>query len=162
VLGFVDEQRTFVAVEMTDTRTAEQRRRIMQSVGTKDTGPELVVRRALFALGYRYRLHRKDLAGRPDIVLPSRRKAIFVHGCFWHGHGCPKGRASKSRVEYWGPKLEANRARDARNLADLKAQGWDVSIVWQCELGDPAKLSARLKRFVERPTKAIDKTRTKR
>lgn len=147
---------------MTDTRTAEQRRRIMQSVGTKDTGPELAVRRALFALGYRYRLHRKDLAGRPDIVLVSRRKAIFVHGCFWHGHDCPKGRASKSRVDYWGPKLEANRARDARNVAELKSQGWDVLVVWQCELADAAKLSARLGRFVERPRNAIDKTRTKR
>lgn len=147
---------------MTDTRTPEQRRRIMQSVKQKDTGPEQVVRKALFAEGYRFRLHRRDLPGSPDIVLPSRKKAIFVHGCFWHGHGCSKGRASKSRTEYWGPKLDANRARDSRNLAALKKIGWKTLVVWQCELGDPEKLIRRLKRFVDGPQKPIDKTRTNR
>ena len=83
-----------------DTRTPEQRRRIMQSVKTENTGPELVVRRLLHGMGYRYRLHRRDLAGKPDIVFVSRRKAIFVHGCFWHGHSCPKGRLPKSRLDY--------------------------------------------------------------
>lgn len=145
-----------------DTRTPEQRRRIMQSVKQKDTGPEQVVRRALFAAGYRYRLHRRDLPGSPDIVFPSRRKAIFVHGCFWHGHGCAKGRASKSRVEYWGPKLEANRARDERNVRDLMAMGWDVLVVWQCELADIQTAVLKITAFVDRPVNSIDKPKTTR
>lgn len=140
-----------------DTRTPEQRRRIMQSVRTKDTGPEQVIRKALFAAGYRYRLHRKDLPGSPDIVFPSRKKAIFVHGCFWHGHGCAKGQPSKSRTEYWGPKIEANRARDARNLAALQAQGWQTLIVWQCELADFPTAFDRIARFVDGPPNSIDK-----
>lgn len=134
---------------MTDTRTSEQRRRIMQSVQTKDTGPELTVRRALFAAGYRFRLHRRDLPGSPDIVLPGRRKAIFVHGCFWHGHGCSKGRAPKSREEYWLPKIAANRERDRRNIAALEAIGWSVRVVWQCELRDPRTLMDSLGIFLE-------------
>lgn len=121
---------------MTDTRSPEQRRRIMQSVQTKDTGPELTLRRALFAAGYRYRLHRRDLPGSPDIVLPGRKKAIFVHGCFWHGHGCSKGKAPKSRNDYWLPKIAGNRARDNRNVEALEALGWSVRVVWQCELRD--------------------------
>lgn len=140
-----------------DTRTPDQRRRIMQAVRTKDTGPELVVRRALFAKGYRFRLHRRDLPGSPDIAFPGRKKAIFVHGCFWHGHECRKGRASKSRTDYWGPKLEANRLRDMRNLNELRALGWDVEIVWQCELSDMEKLLARLGAFLETPRNSIDK-----
>ncbi len=93
-----------------DTRTSEQRRRIMQAVKSRDTGPEMIVRRLLHRMGYRYRLHRKDLPGKPDVALVSRRKAIFVHGCFWHGHGCPKGRLPKSRLDYWQPPDEV-RAR---------------------------------------------------
>lgn len=134
----------------------------MQSVKTRDTGPERTVRSALFAHGYRFRLHRRDLPGSPDILLPSRKKAIFVHGCFWHGHGCSKGRASKSRVEYWGPKLEANRARDERNLRDLYALGWDTLVVWQCELADMTALEAKLVAFVDSSTIAIDKRRSTR
>src|ERR1035438_3891223 len=111
---------------MADTRTPEQRRRIMQSVGTRDTGPELKVRRLLFSLGYRYRLNAKKLPGRPDIVFPGRMKAIFVHGCFWHGHGCRKGRAPKSRIEYWKPKLKNNRRRDLAQSRALKTLGWSV------------------------------------
>lgn len=140
-----------------DTRTPEQRRRIMQSVKTKNTGPEQAIRKALFAAGYRYRLHRKDLAGSPDIVFPSRKKAIFVHGCFWHGHECAKGRPSKSRTEYWGPKIEANRARDERNLATLEAQGWETLVVWQCELADFPAAFDRIARFVDGPPNSIDK-----
>ena len=95
-----------------DTRTEEQRRRIMQAVRTRDTGPEMIVRRLLHSLSYRYRLHRNDLPGKPDVAFLSRRKAIFVHGCFWHGHGCPQGRPPKSRLDYWKPKLDGNRERD--------------------------------------------------
>jgi DNA mismatch endonuclease, patch repair protein len=149
-------------VAMTDTRTPDQRRRIMQSVKTKDTGPEWVVRRILHALGYRYRLHRKDLPGSPDIVFPARRKAILVHGCFWHGHGCAKGRGPKSRTDYWAPKIEANRARDERNMSALKALGWDVLVLWQCELANAQALSNRLVRFVDGSIISIDKGRARR
>ena len=97
-----------------DTRTPEQRRRIMQAVGSKHTGPELVVRRLLHRMGYRYRLHRRDLPGRPDIAFISRRKAIFVHGCFWHGHDCPKGRLPKSRLVP-ADRLDPKAVRDYRD-----------------------------------------------
>lgn len=129
---------------MADTRSPEQRRRIMQAVRTKDTGPEWTVRRWLHSRGYRYRLHPKNLPGRPDIVLPGKRLAIFVHGCFWHGHGCSKGKAPKSRLEYWAPKLEANRARDARKARELGEFGWRVLTIWQCEVNDEVALSDAL------------------
>ncbi len=139
---------------MADTRTQEQRRRIMQSVGTKDTGPELVVRRLLHRLGYRYRLHPKQLPGRPDIVLPGRKKAVFVHGCFWHGHECQKGRAPKSKLDYWGPKLAANRERDARKEAELRALGWDVATIWQCQTADRQAIEKSLVSFLGQPGKS--------
>ncbi|WP_103220795.1 very short patch repair endonuclease [Roseibium marinum] len=132
-----------------DTRTPEQRRRIMQSVQTKNTGPEMVVRQLLHSHGYRYRLHRKDLPGRPDIVFASKRKAIFVHGCFWHGHNCDKGKLPKSKLEYWTPKIAANKARDAKNVAELEAKGWKVLVIWQCELPDNQTLWLKLKDFME-------------
>jgi DNA mismatch endonuclease, patch repair protein len=134
---------------VTDTRTPEQRRRIMQSVRTRGTGPELAVRRVLSRLGYRYRLNAKDLPGRPDIVLPRRMKAIFVHGCFWHGHGCRKGRAPKSRLEYWKPKLSANKARDRMQRGALKRLGWSVLTVWQCETQDTQALVSKLTDFLD-------------
>lgn len=132
-----------------DTRTEEQRRRIMQSVKSKDTGPELVVRRLLHAMGYRFRLHRKELPGRPDIVLPKHRKAIFVHGCFWHWHGCSKGQLPKSRLDYWRPKLEANLKRDRTKREQLESLGWATLVVWQCETGDMDALQVKLQEFVE-------------
>lgn len=125
---------------MVDTRSPEQRRRIMQAVGTKNTRPEWVVRRWLYGRGYRYRLHPKTLPGRPDIVLPGRGLAIFVHGCFWHGHKCDKGRAPKSKLDYWGPKLLANRERDARKATELEDLGWRVLTVWECETKDEEML----------------------
>jgi len=133
---------------MADTRTPEQRRRIMQAVKTRDTGPELTVRRIVYRLGYRYRLNAKRLPGRPDIVLPSSKQAIFVHGCFWHGHGCRKGQAPKSRLEYWEPKLNANRQRDAAQVVALETLGWSVLTVWQCETGDSERLAAKLAQFL--------------
>lgn len=133
-----------------DTRTPEQRRHIMQSVKSKDTGPEMAVRRMLHAKGYRYRLHRKDLPGSPDIVFASKRKAIFVHGCFWHGHECSKGKLPKSKLNYWRPKIEQNKDRDARNIAKLEAAGWQTLVVWQCEIVDGHELWLRLQEFVER------------
>ena len=133
---------------MADTRTPEQRRRIMQSVKTENTGPELVVRRLLHGMGYRYRLHRRDLPGKPDIVFVSRRKAIFVHGCFWHGHACPKGRLPKSRLDYWQPKLDKNMTRDRTKIEQLESLGWSVLVIWQCETVDKEALTARLQDFV--------------
>lgn len=131
-----------------DTRTEEQRRRIMQAVRSRDTGPEMLVRRLLHRMGYRYRLHRKDLPGKPDIVFSSRRKVIFVHGCFWHSHGCSKGRPPKSRLDFWRPKLRENSRRDARNEAALRALGWNVLVIWQCETSDLEALAQRLRRFL--------------
>ena len=134
---------------MADTRTKEQRRRIMRSVGVEDTGPEWAVRRLLHGFGYRYRLHRKDLPGRPDLVFPGRRKAIFVHGCFWHAHGCRYGRPPKSRLDYWLPKLERNRQRDAEKHTALEALRWRVLVVWQCEIRDLDTLAAKLCAFLD-------------
>ena len=121
----------------------------MSQVGSKDTKPEMVVRRALHRLGYRYRLHRRDLPGSPDLVFPSRRKVIFVHGCFWHGHGCRWGRLPRSRSEYWKLKVETNRERDIRNLAALAERGWKAITVWQCELKQPRETLDRIVAFLD-------------
>ena len=121
----------------------------MQSVSQKHTGPELVVRKLVHGAGFRFRLHRKDLPGSPDLVLPGRRKVIFVNGCFWHGHeGCSKGRLPKTRKEYWYPKILRNKARDAEATTELKRCGWDVLTVWQCETRDIARLSTTLEKFL--------------
>lgn len=120
----------------------------MSQVGTKDTKPEMLVRRALHRLGYRYRLHRRDLPGSPDLVFPSRQKAIFVHGCFWHGHGCKWGKLPKSRLDYWKPKIETNRERDIKNMAALAEQGWEATVVWQCELKHPDEVLKRIVAFL--------------
>lgn len=129
---------------MADSRTPQSRSALMGRIGSKDTAPEMIVRRLLHRLGYRFRLHRKDLPGTPDIVLPGRKVAIFVHGCFWHAHGCKIGRPPKTRPEFWGPKLERNRERDARNSTALTTSGWTVETVWQCETRDPDALERRL------------------
>ena len=134
---------------MADTRTPEQRRRIMQSVKTKDTGPELKVRRLLHQLGYRYRLNRKNLPGRPDIVFPGKKIVIFVNGCFWHSHGCSKGLPPKSRLDYWTPKLAANKRRDASRLLQLRKLGWRTFTIWQCNVKNIEKLVPRLKKFID-------------
>lgn len=138
-----------------DTRTPEQRRRIMQSVAQKNTGPEIVVRRIAHALGYRFRLHRKDLPGRPDLVFPGRRKVVFVHGCFWHGHGCPKGRLPKSRPEFWVPKIEGNKARDLRAEQALVDLGWETLTLWQCETKTREVIEAKLREFLGPPGHAV-------
>lgn len=118
----------------------------MRRVKGRDTGPELTVRRLLWGAGFRYRLHRKDLPGRPDIVLPGRRAAVFVNGCFWHGHDCARGaRTPKANADYWRAKIARNAARDARARAELEATGWRAITVWECELRDADALRARLK-----------------
>jgi DNA mismatch endonuclease (patch repair protein) len=130
---------------MTDVYSPEKRSAVMRRVKGRDTTPELTVRRALTALGARYRLHRKDLPGSPDIVMPGRRLALFVHGCFWHGHDCARGsRVPKANRDYWVGKVERNRARDARTQAELAALGWRVETIWECDLKDAAALKARL------------------
>ena len=122
----------------------------MQQVKGKDTKPERIVRSLLHRLGYRFRLHRKDLPGTPDIVFPGRHLALFVHGCFWHGHGCRIGHLPKSRLDYWQPKIAANCDRDRRKEAALAAAGWRVAVVWQCELADREGLAARLRGLLDR------------
>jgi DNA mismatch endonuclease (patch repair protein) len=130
---------------MTDVFTPEKRSSVMRRVKGRDTGPEMKVRRLLTALGARYRLHRKDLPGNPDIVMPGRRLVIFVHGCFWHGHDCARGaRVPKANRDYWLGKVGRNRARDEASHAALEAAGWRVETLWECEMKDEAALRARL------------------
>jgi DNA mismatch endonuclease (patch repair protein) len=118
----------------------------MRRVKGRDTTPEMTVRRALTRLGARYRLHRKDLPGKPDIVLPGRRLALFVHGCFWHGHDCARGaRVPKQNRDYWVAKVGRNVARDAKSREALEEQGWRVETIWECELKDAAALEGRLR-----------------
>lgn len=120
----------------------------MSRVGGRNTTPELLVRRMLHALGYRFRLHAKELPGRPDIVLRPRKLAIFVHGCFWHAHRCPKGRLPKSNADYWTEKRLANKARDWRNVRQLRALGWRILVIWQCELKDELAVRRRIVDFL--------------
>lgn len=137
---------------MTDTLSSLERSERMGRVRGKDTKPELVVRRMLHAMGYRYRLHAKDLPGRPDIAFRGRKKAIFVHGCFWHRHPdptCKLSRLPKTRLDFWLPKLEGNRKRDETNVERLEAMGWDVLLVWECELGDREQVKNKLRAFLE-------------
>ena len=122
----------------------------MRLIKSKNTKPELQVRRALFSQGYRYRLHVQDLPGRPDLVFPGKKKAIFIHGCFWHRHeGCKKSRTPKSRLEYWLPKFSSNVERDVKNQEDLAKAGWEFFIIWECELNDIDLLIKRVKSFLD-------------
>ena len=124
----------------------------MRAVKSKDTTPEMRVRRLAHALGYRYRLHCRDVAGTPDLVFGRRRMVVFVHGCFWHGHGCPRGaRAPKTNADYWAGKIRRNRERDAANLAALAADGWRALVVWECETRDAGALPERLRGFLGAP-----------
>ncbi len=133
-----------------DTLTPLERSERMALVRSKDTAPEMTVRRLVHSLGYRYRLHVKDLPGSPDIVFPARNRIVFVHGCFWHRHcNCPNSRWPKSRLAFWGPKLEANRKRDRRNLATLRLMGWQCLVVWECQLKEKGKLTEKIRRFME-------------
>ena len=133
---------------MIDRVSEKKRSYIMSRVGSKDTGPELVVRKFLHGLGYRYRLHKRGLPGSPDVVFQKRKKAIFVHGCFWHGHWCKYGKLPKSNTDYWGPKISMNRERDALNIRKLEALGWDVLVIWQCELKNSETVQKRLIKFL--------------
>lgn len=138
---------------MTDVVSASKRSEMMSGIRGKDTKPELMVRKALFGMGYRFRLHRKDLPGRPDIVLPGRRIAIFVHGCFWHAHpDCRFAKTPATRTGFWAVKLQQNRDRDARDLALLRDAGWRTLVVWECALRDrsrPEPVESDLKAWIE-------------
>jgi DNA mismatch endonuclease (patch repair protein) len=121
----------------------------MRAVKSTDTKPEMLVRRLAHRLGYRYRLHRGDLPGKPDLVFPGRRKIIFVHGCWWHGHDCKRGaREPKTNVEYWRPKIERNRARDSAHYAALAAMGWKVAVIWECQLKDAESVAQLVRSFL--------------
>jgi DNA mismatch endonuclease, patch repair protein len=135
----------------TDVYGPEKRSAVMRQVKGRDTGPERQVRRLLWGLGARYRLQRADLPGKPDIVLPGRRLAIFVHGCFWHGHDCARGaRVPKANRDYWVGKVGRNRARDEVSQAALAALGWRVETIWECELKDRPALTARAESWLEK------------
>lgn len=136
---------------MADVMTTEQRSRCMAAVKGKDTKPEIIVRKYLFSRGLRFRVQARKLPGTPDIVLPKYKTAIFVNGCFWHGHeGCKYFRLPKSNVEFWEEKIERNVARDVRNEAELKALGWRVIWVWECEIKAVARREEYLKHLYDR------------
>lgn len=135
-----------------DTLTPAERSARMAKVKGKGSGAEMLVRRLIHGMGYRYRLHGAKLPGRPDLVFPGRRKVIFVHGCFWHRHpdsDCKLARLPKSRHEFWVPKLEGNRNRDLQKLAELKALGWSALTLWECELKDKAFLENEIRTFLD-------------
>lgn len=135
---------------MADTLSPSERSRRMALVRSVDTKPEMIVRRLVHGMGFRYRLHCRDLPGTPDLVFRSRRAVIFVHGCFWHRHaGCALARMPKSRVRFWKKKLEGNKERDGRKIAALRAGKWRVLVVWECELKKTEVLARRLSRFLE-------------
>lgn len=134
---------------MTDVFPPDKRSAVMRQVKGKNTTPEMKVRKALTGLGARYRLHRADLPGKPDIVMPGRKLAIFVHGCFWHGHDCARGaRVPQQNRDYWTAKIDRNRARDAEHRKALSDAGWRVETIWECELKDSAALAARLQHLL--------------
>lgn len=138
---------------MADTLTPAQRSARMALVRARDTSPEKRVRALVRALGYRYTLHNRRLPGTPDLVFPSVRKVIFVHGCFWHRHPskrCKLARLPKSRLEFWLPKLLENRARDLRTQRTLNRLGWSYIVVWECQLAHADRLEARIRRFLGR------------
>jgi DNA mismatch endonuclease, patch repair protein len=122
----------------------------MRAIRGKDTEPEVAVRSLVHKLGYRFRLHRRDLPGKPDLVFPVRRKVIFVHGCFWHAHACKKGLVPNTNRGFWLPKLRRNRTRDKKNIEALTKLGWNVLVIWQCELKNCGAVRKRISQFLGR------------
>ncbi|KMP11495.1 endonuclease [Candidatus Nitromaritima sp. SCGC AAA799-C22] len=136
---------------MTDTITPSKRSKLMSKVRSKDTKPEMIVRRMVFKLGFRYRLHQSDLPGKPDLVFRKLKKIIFVHGCFWHKHSLPSCRLSrlpKSKLNYWLQKLESNKIRDKKNRAKLTQAGWKILIIWECQLKRLDRVKLRTEKFL--------------
>lgn len=135
---------------MTDKLTAQARSENMRRIRSRDTNPELAVRRSVHGMGYRFRLHVNSLPGRPDLVLPRHHKIIQVHGCFWHSHtGCPETHVPLTRRTYWGPKLARNKQRDKQTSAALRRLGWRVLVVWECQTKNGDALKKRLQHFLE-------------
>lgn len=134
--------------QLVDTLSPKDRSERMSRIRGADTGPEWVVRRHLHAVGLRFRLHVKGLPGQPDLVLPKRRVVVFVHGCFWHGHRCQRGRIPGTRADFWRQKFETNKKRDAKNERALRRAGWRVLTVWECSISTPAKANRRLDTLV--------------
>lgn len=134
---------------MTDSLSPALRSRNMSRVRGKDTASEMLVRRLVHRMGFRYRLHRRDLPGTPDLVFSSRRKVIFVHGCFWHQHNCKRGKRPSSNVEFWNAKLDGNSRRDKTNILSLQKNNWSVLVVWECETKQLDVLSRRIQRFLD-------------
>lgn len=133
------------------------RRRIMKAVGQKDTKPEMIVRQTLHALGYRFRLHRRDLPGSPDIVLPRYRTVIFVHGCFWHRHeGCARATVPKTRQAFWSDKFKANKVRDRRALVALQDLGWNAQVIWECQTRSVCELETALNQVLRQTQHEVD------
>lgn len=136
---------------MPDNLTPKQRSECMRAVRGKNTTPEMLIRRALHSLGYRYALHRENLPGKPDLVFVSRRKVVFVHGCFWHMHNCRHGRIPPvTNRDYWSSKREKNKRRDKKHIRELRADGWQVLVVWECWRRDLMRMQQRLIRFLEK------------
>ena len=136
---------------MVDKITPEERSRNMRKIRSKNTSPELLIRKIVYSLGYRYRLHRKDLPGKPDVVFFGKKKVIFVHGCFWHQHQNPEckiARVPKSKTEYWLPKLQRNVERDQRNKEELMESGWSVLEVWECETKNTSLVVLKVDAFL--------------
>lgn len=131
-----------------DKISAERRSANMKAIRSADTSPEMIVRRLVYHMGYRYRLHRRDLPGKPDLVFAGRQKIVFIHGCFWHQHGCRGVRPPKSNYDYWLPKLERTKQRDKETNEKLADNGWDVLIIWECELRNLDTVAQRLKEFL--------------
>jgi len=136
-------------VVILDTITIEKRSEMMSKVRSKNTSPELAVRKLVFALGYRYRLHGKNLPGKPDLVFPGKKKVIFVHGCFWHGHDCKRGSVPATNKEFWLPKLQKNKLRDSEILSRLDNMGWKTLVIWQCQLKDKDALKNAIDNFLK-------------
>lgn len=137
--------------ELADTLSPQERSKRMFLIRGTGTTPEMKLRRLVHGMGYRYRLHVRDLPGKPDLVFPSRHAVIFMHGCFWHRHkGCSLARLPKSKLDFWGPKLEANRKRDSRNQRRLKDLGWRVLIVWECQMADVNRVSVLVREFLQK------------
>lgn len=134
---------------MVDVYSPNVRSRVMAAVRSKNTKPEMIVRRTVFGMGYRYRLHVKSIPGSPDLVFPGRRRVIFVHGCFWHRHSCGKGRAApQTNVSFWSEKFRRNKERDRKIQQSLRTRGWRYLVIWECQTRDVNGLKRRIERFL--------------
>jgi DNA mismatch endonuclease (patch repair protein) len=131
-----------------DRLSQERRSWLMSQIRGKDTLPELALRSLIHRMGFRFRLHRKDLPGKPDLVFPSKKKVIFLHGCFWHGHICKKKKMPKTRITYWNEKIDTNRSRDRRVIRQLGQSGWKALIIWECDLKKMERLKMKVTRFL--------------